>query len=544
MIFLLLLFAGCHDGKLNATLNLADSLLRNNPDSALTILQQFSPASGQAECARYALLYTEAQIRNRNRIPSDSLIRQAWNYYRHHPEEVRNQCKTLYLWGRIKLNAGDKPGALRLFLQVEDKLKNRGEPYYKGLLYERIGDVYYEQMNYVRAYHYFKEARENFQLSDNPCEETEATLDMAAASYRQKDMERAMRLYSAALDLADEQRNEILAGTALSSLASLYVKSGKKQIPQDLLQRIEQSARKDSRYGNHTMVDIQLLKHRTDSARHYLQLAEVQDNDVLDKAELYYTAYRIEALSGNFRQATDHIHRYIYLTDSLTRSIMQFSAGMIEKEYFQERSAFSEYRMKNRVFWEVTVICGIFLLTGIGFYIVRQRLHIQRERNDHYLLLAEEARAEYQALTQQMEGRHDTEKRLKSLVATRFGILDKLGKTYYERENTSSQQAAMFQEVKRIITDFSENNEIFLELEQMVDTCHDNAMQKLRQEFPAMKENDIRLLCYIFTGFSPQVISLFMKESVANVYARKSRLKSRIKAAGTPHTGLFMSLFG
>lgn len=444
----------------------------------------------------------------------------------------------------LLVNAGDKSGALRIFLQIEEQLKSRQDPYGKGLLYERIGDIYYEQMNYVRAYHYFKQARENFQVSDSLREETEATLDMAAASYRQKDLERAMRLYSAALDLADEQDSEALAETALSNLASLYVKSHKKQIPQDLLQRIERSARKDTLFGNHTMIDVQLLKHRTDSSRHYLKLAAAQDNDVLDKAELHYTAYRIEALSGNFRQATDHIHRYIYLTDSLTRSIMQFSAGVIEKEYYQERSAFAEYRMKHRIFWEIAVICGIFLLVGVAFYIVRQRLHLQRERNDHYLLLAEEARAEYQALTRQMEGRYDTEKRLKNLVASRFDIIDKLGKTYYERENTPSQQAAMFQEVKRIITDFSENNEMFQELEQMVNTCHDNAMQKLRQVFPAMKENDIRLLCYIFTGFSPQVISLFMKESVANIYARKSRLKSRIKTSGTPHTELFMSLFG
>jgi len=292
------------------------------------------------------------------------------------------------------------------------------------------------------------------------------------------------------------------------------------------------------------MVDVQLLKHHTDSARHYLQLAEAQDNDVLDRAELQYTAYRIEALSGNFRKATDHIHRYIYLTDSLTRSTMQVSAGITEKEYFQEQSAFAEYRMKNRIFWETTVICAIFILAGIAVYIIRQRLRIQRERTDRYLLLAEEARAEYRALTRQLEGRQDTEKRLKSLVASRFDILDKLGKTYYERENTPSQQAAMFQEVKRIITDFSENSEMLRELEQMADTCHDNVMQKLRQDFPAMKENDIRLLCYIFTGFSPQVISLFTKESVANIYARKSRLKSRIKTAGTPHTDLFLSLFG
>ena len=234
----------------------------------------------------------------------------------------RKPLPSLEFADSLLTDAGDKSGALRIFLQIEEQLQSRQDPYNKGLLYERIGSIYYGQMNYVRAYHYFKQAREKFQVSDSLRKETEATLDMAASSYRQKDLERAIRLYSAALDLADEQADERLAGAALSNLASLYVKSGRKQIPQDLLLRIEQSARKASRYSAHTMIDVQLLKHRTDSARHYLQLAEAQDNDVLDLAELQYTAYRIEALSGNFRKATDHIHRYIYLTDSLTRSTM------------------------------------------------------------------------------------------------------------------------------------------------------------------------------------------------------------------------------
>ena len=220
----------------------------------------------------------------------------------------RKPLPSLEFADSLLTDAGDKSGALRIFLQIEEQLQSRQDPYNKGLLYERIGSIYYGQMNYVRAYHYFKQARENFQVSDSLRKETEATLDMAASSYRQKDLERAIRLYSAALDLADEQADERLAGAALSNLASLYVKSGRKQIPQDLLLRIEQSARKASRYSAHTMIDVQLLKHRTDSARHYLQLAEAQDNDVLDLAELQYTAYRIEALSGNFRKATDHIH--------------------------------------------------------------------------------------------------------------------------------------------------------------------------------------------------------------------------------------------
>ena len=271
---------------------------------------------------------------------------------------------------------------------------------------------------------------------------------------------------------------------------------------------------------------------------------EAQTTDIRDLADLQYTAYRIEAQTRNFEKATDNIHRYIYLTDSLTRSNMQFSAGMVEREYFKERTDFAEYRMKNRTTWEIAAATVILLMIGVAYYITRQRLRLQRERTDRYLLLAEEANSEYKTLTERMEGQRNTENHLKGLIASRFDIIDKLGKTYYERENTASQQAAMFHEVKQIITDFAENNEMLQELELIVNTCHDNAMQKLRNDFPAMKEADIRLLCYIFVGFSPQVISLFMKDTVANVYARKSRLKSCIKSAETANKDLFLSLFG
>ena len=538
----ILFFTGCYNREHISRLDEAEALLQNKPDSALTILKQLRQEGSQAEQARYALLYSEALDKNHIKVTDDSLIRQAWSHYKHYSKDLRHQCKTLYYWGRIKLRAGDKPGALRLFLKIEEKLKDTNEPYYTGLLYGQIGEVYYEQMNYSRAYHYFREARNNFRQSDNVREETESTLDIAA--FHSKDIEKAMRLYAAALDLADEQKNDHLAKASLTNLASLYVVSGKRQIPHDLLQRIELSARQDTLYGYHTLVDVNLLKNRIDSARYYLALAEAQTTDIRDLADLQYTAYRIEAQTRNFEKATDNIHRYIYLTDSLTRSNMQFSAGMVEREYFKERTDFAEYRMKNRTTWEIAAATVILLMIGVAYYITRQRLRLQRERTDRYLLLAEEANSEYKTLTERMEGQRNTENHLKGLIASRFDIIDKLGKTYYERENTASQQAAMFHEVKQIITDFAENNEMLQELELIVNTCHDNAMQKLRNDFPAMKEADIRLLCYIFVGFSPQVISLFMKDTVANVYARKSRLKSRIKSAETANKDLFLSLFG
>ncbi|MBT9930736.1 hypothetical protein GPL18_17900, partial [Bacteroides faecis] len=167
-----------------------------------------------------------------------------------------------------------------------------------------------------------------------------------------------------------------------------------------------------------------------------------------------------------------------------------------------------------------------------------------RDRTNHYLLLTEKANSEYKALTERVKEQQTTESYLRGLAASRFDIVDKLGKTYYERENTTSQQSVIFNEVKQIITDFAESNEILQELEKIVNTCHDNAMYKLKEDFPTMKTSDTRLLCYIFVGFSPQVISLFMKDTVANVYARKSRLKSRIKSAKIVNKELFLNLLG
>lgn len=242
------------------------------------------------------------------------------------------------------------------------------------------------------------------------------------------------------------------------------------------------------------------------------------------------------------QDAIDRIHRYITLTDSLTRSEIQFSAGMVEREYLKKQAELAKYRMEIRNFWEI--IISVFIVVSIitTCFIIRRFIHIQRERTNHYLLLSEKASIEYKRLTDNLIERQDMESRLKGLVASRFELIEKLGRKYYEKENTAIQQTNMFQQVKQIILEFSENPKMRQELETIVNLCHDNAMMKLKNDFPSMKESDIQLLCYIFAGFSPQVISLFMKNNITNVYTRKSRLKLQIKSSDSDNKELFLKL--
>lgn len=535
---------GCKKNN-NLQLDEAERLLLHKPDSALYILKQIQPASlNPKDYARYALMYSEALDKNNIKITDDSLILQAWNYYKNSSHDMANQCKTLFYRGKIKLNANNQLEALRLFLIIDEMLERTSEPNYKGLglLHKQIGKVYYEQMNYNRAFLYFQQSRDFLQKANASTEEIYAILDMASATYRMKNISKAIKLYSTALHLSDEQNIKETAQTAMNNLSSLYVITDRKNIPPALLERIEKYARNDSLYKYQTLMNINVIRNNIDSARHYLNLAESHSNNPFDMAYLQYVAFKINTQTEQLQDAIDRIHRYITLTDSLTRSEIQFSAGMVEREYLKKQAELAKYRMEIRNFWEI--IISVFIVVSIitTCFIIRRFIHIQRERTNHYLLLSEKASIEYKRLTDNLIERQDMESRLKGLVASRFELIEKLGRKYYEKENTAIQQTNMFQQVKQIILEFSENPKMRQELETIVNLCHDNAMMKLKNDFPSMKESDIQLLCYIFAGFSPQVISLFMKNNITNVYTRKSRLKLQIKSSDSDNKELFLKL--
>ena len=546
---LLLLFSGCSGGgiRLAETLSHAEKIVAEAPDSVLRLLRELpTDALRSRELrARYALLQAEAAERAGTPNNNDSILRIAWEYYRKHPHEIRGICKTLYYRGQSRLRQGDKPGALRLFLEVEEKLRPIDEPYYLGLLYLRIGGVYRAELNFVRAYRYYRDARDLFIRSDAARQTTEAQLGMTVSALRMRDLGRALRDCSMALERADELRDDTLVRRSLALFATIYTVAESERIPDDLLRRIETSIRSDTTAAGYcTRAQTFLLRNRPDSARYYLQQAEALDPDDDMQSMIEYTAYRVETRAGRYRDAARMIDRFIFLNDSLTRTALQASAGMIERDYFRERAAFADFRMQNRRLGERLVAAVVLLLLLIAGLILRQRIRLHKERNERYLLLVREAEAEYRNLARSLQQRDRDEARMKGLIASRFDIVDRLGKTLYERENPVSGQAVMTREVKRIIEGFAENGDMLQELEHIVDMAHDGVMRKLRRDFPKMKESDVRLLCYIFGGFSPQVISLFMEENVANVYARKSRLKSRIKASEAPDRELFLALLG
>ena len=115
---IMLVAAACgHDSRLDR----ADALMYPQPDKALALLDSIDPAtlSGEADRARYALLYSQAQNKNNIYPASDSLIDIAVDYYDRSGHDSLRMLAHFYR-SAIRNSAAAYHAALRDGLMAKD----------------------------------------------------------------------------------------------------------------------------------------------------------------------------------------------------------------------------------------------------------------------------------------------------------------------------------------------------------------------------------------------------------------------------------------
>ena len=144
------------------------------------------------------------------------------------------------------------------------------------------------------------------------------------------------------------------------------------------------------------------------------------------------------------------------------------------------------------------------------------------------------------ALQQQATDTATLQQRIASLFKEQYNLLDELCTTYYENPKDDLRRTPIFEQVRDTINFFS-SDKGYARLEAIVnDGCND-AIARLRREFPKFKETDFRLLCYFCAGFSIQTICLFTQEDSKKLWVYKSRLITRIKNSDAPSKDLILA---
>lgn len=110
-----------------------------------------------------------------------------------------------------------------------------------------------------------------------------------------------------------------------------------------------------------------------------------------------------------------------------------------------------------------------------------------------------------------------------------FKILERLCEQFYIYENSEKFQKKIIQEVREIINELRNDSKVQKELEQWLNQTQDDVVSKLRASHPKLKEEDIKLFCYLQASFTPTMISVLLRKDKSIIYNRVSRLKAKIR---------------
>ena len=281
-------------------------------------------------------------------------------------------------------------------------------------------------------------------------------------------------------------------------------------------------------------------------------VAEFKDSALVARWALLYSealvANRITAPADTIVDvAIDYYARHNrdgeYLKAARLKELMKtagVSNAISDARYHQKEKELMLY--KERVKRENYVFFGISLIL-VAAIIILWQCHRLRIKNMQSESLIAEASSLMDSLSRNESLCSDLQGKLSHLLANRFDLINQLCETYYEAQGTKIEKKAIVEKVKSQISELNSTSGLFVEMEKCVNACCDGLLERLRNEWPDIKEDDYRLAVYLSCNLSGRAIAALTGENIGVIYKRKSRLKAKIAALDSAYSDKFMSIF-
>lgn len=131
--------------------------------------------------------------------------------------------------------------------------------------------------------------------------------------------------------------------------------------------------------------------------------------------------------------------------------------------------------------------------------------------------------------------------KVNALYMTRLDTLNKLCEGYFNNKDSDKTKHLFYKEVENSILALRDNKSLE-ELEGIVNEYLDDTIARVRRQIPDLSVNDLKFLTYIYAGFSPRAVCVFMNIKIKTFYNRRNLLKERILASDAPDREYFVSL--
>ena len=531
-ILLVTTVSACCNLRTKKIMDSAESLLQTKPDSCLTILEAIVPNDlrTREEKARFALLMSAALDKNYIDVVSDTLIKIAADYYsvrkdRHH------RMMAHYYQGLTLNNANDYTAAILALDKAEKDALDLDDHLYAGLIFRTKGEVYNKTLNNQAAQSCLKEAIAHFKFLDNPDYAAYSELGLVNSYLNSHDFSMAEQQLESVLSYNNDNLNSYYP----IDKAIIQIEKYKNPIEAIRLFRVSHNSLFDHHDYSYYALAMERVEQR-DSSDKFISKAYTLCNNNIDSIAVDFMYADILHRRGKNNEAYQLTRNAAFVQDSLTGVLLQQSVSNAQRDYYKAESQIQEERLRrlqlrNRLGFS-TVLLSLALLTGLSLSYRRRK---EQEIKEQMLKLSI-------AQSELHQAEQENASLLGSLFCEKFNHLDKLSADYVRAGNDRERLIAL-REFKEEIAAIRTNDDLFLSLEKDLDRYCDGVMTKLKDQVPAIKGDNRKLITLFFAGLPYSTVQLVMNRvSIESLKTARSRFRKEIKAANAPDEALFLRL--
>ena len=559
----------------------AESVMFDHPDSALHILEDMPMPSARWDKENHALwclLVTQAQYKQVMKIPSDSLVRIAYDYYKPTDNARRKAMSALYMGG-VNYNLGNIEESIRFYLEAKTEMEKTNDYKLGYLVMSGLGRIYLYRNLIEYAFEACQSAY-NYSVKDSNLRYQMVSLQYLARCYcLLNNLDKAEQVYEQSAELALELKNNDFYAVVQQELALVYIAQKRFYESLEVVQTLQPSSQTYLLRGQ-----IYLCLSKADSALYYLKKSLRTDN-VYTKRSVYKTLYQLSCDSEFNIYMKEFCDSLLFYTDS----VMSLDKGKeiiaYKEKYDHQKLITEQQRLKlekadaQRMMFIIT-ICLIVVIAVVAYLyqkrLVRKETTIrkQSEQLQDYMLQLHEYETQLmqnnrymEELKEQLSGQemnseelHEYREQIDSLQVENSRLSEKINSLqlhindYSSKLDKARREADKFRNLseenlylkqrERVLADYVVDNDRLVKelrekcrvleagewetLEQMCESTYSNFVSRLLGICPTLTKQELHLCMLIKLRFSNAQMSEIFGVNTTSVSQKKFRLKKHL----------------
>lgn len=553
------LLVSCDNRQTKSLLQDVETYIQERPDSALRVLRKVDSLTLNTKSlrARYSLLFAMALDKNYIDTTALSILEPTVAYYERlgSPQDKMLSC---YYLGRIYANRKDYPNAVIFYSQALRE-SSEYDYYHRGLIYAASADAYNasfndeeELRNTILAYECFEK------IGDK---DLDLSLYKVAQAYHNNErFDVADSLYS--LVYSGKDSTSRLALYAMEDLVSNDLYQEKQDVERDLelLEYVAEHRGNLSLESYYEYAYLLLLAGKESEAENILsQLSNREAN-----GKTMEIRYRIAECKGQNEEALALLKSMLSHQNDVVKKKLAQSVFKAQSDYYRLTAEVSE--QKSTISNQrsiIILITGLMIIALLYVIFMKRKSTLIREKDrltqaveESERLLetvrnrANEEKSEREKDILDLKSRNEREQdKIKDLREMYVALYQKrfseIGK-YYDAASSHRLESIkekayhdVISSTQALFEEIASGSEGQKKFEARINADLDDIVSKIRSDFPKLKDDDIRFICYLIVGFDTSTISFLMDISKENVRVKKHRLREKLNGYSGPNENLY-----